>query len=226
MIHRHGLEETMHSLSVAPSAWWRPPPARAWLLDAVAADALPPVGIVASDPAGLLPALIRLPEARCLTIRPWSAADLALLPGIAAFAGRQPIVEALATTPPASLQSLLLCEPVLPLPAGLAHQLGTRLRPSGMLAVVLTPAVGPAAVLSVLRLRRALRRAGTRVERTSGCLGPRALTWSALARLALAAGRPDRYDRYHAAMRAAFPEPWPLALACRTVAVVARRVSC
>lgn len=215
----------MNPLPATPSTWWRPPLAITWLLDVVAGDAQSPVGIVATDAAGVLPALIRLPGARCLTIRPWSAADLALLPDIAAFTGRQPIVEALATIPPASLQSLLWCEPLTPLAAGLARQIGTRLRPSGMLAVVVTPAMGPA-VLSVIHLRRALRHAGMRVERTRGCLGPRALAWSALARLALAVGRPDRYDRYHAAMRAAYAEPWPLALACRTVAVVARRASC
>ena len=44
---------------------------------------------------------------------------------------------------------------------------------------------------------------------------------SCRARFALAAGRPDHYDRYHAAMRAAYAERWPLALLCRTVLVVA-----
>jgi hypothetical protein len=215
----------MNPLPAAPSAWWRPPLAITWLLDAVAGDAQSPVGIVATDAAGLLPALIRLPAARCPTIRPWSAADLARLPYIAAFTGRQPLIEALATIPPASLRSLLWCEPALPLSADLARQIGACLGPCGRLAVFVTSAAG-SAVPSVLRLRRALRHAGMRVERTSGCLGPRALAWSVLARLALAAGRPDRYDRYHAAMRAAYAEPWPLALACRTAAVVARRVSC
>ena len=216
----------MNPLSAAPSTWWRPPLARMRLLDSAAGDARPLVGIVAADPAGLLPALIRLPAAQCLTIRPWSAADLALLPAVAEFAGRQPTVEPLAAIPPASLQSVLWCDPALPLSTDLARQVGACLGPSGMLAVFVTAALGPPAMLSLIRLRRALRRAGMRVEWTSGCLGPRALAWSALARLALVAGHPDRYDRYHAAMRATYAEPWPLALVCRTAVVVARGTSC
>ena len=72
-----------------------------------------------------------------------------------------------------------------------------------------------------MHLRHALRRAGLHVELPIGYLGHRALAWSVAARLALAVGRPDHYDRCHAAMRAAFAEGWPLALLCRSVVAIA-----
>lgn len=215
----------MFLLSAAPPAWWRPPLASTWLLDSVAAGT-PPVGLVAAGPAALLPALIRLPAAQCLTIRPWAAADLALLPTIAAFAGRRPGIDALTATPRASLNTILWCDPGASPSIGGMRQVADRLGSGGVLTLFVSPASRPSAALSLLRLRRILRQAGLRIERTSGCLGPRALAWSALARLALTAGRPDRYDRYHAAMRAAFEEPWPWALACRYAVIVARGRSC
>jgi hypothetical protein len=196
------------------------------LLDAVASEANPPIGIIADNPERLLPALIRVPEAHCLTETAWGAADHDQLPLIAAFTGGRPTPTSLAASPPASLQTVLWCDPALPLSADQIRQAGRCLSPSGVLAIIVRPPHHLAAGLSILRLRSTLRRAGLRLEQTVGCLGPSALIWSARARLALVAGRPDRYDRSHAAMRAAFAEEWPWALLCQRVLLTARRPPC
>jgi len=203
-------------------AWWRPPLEVTRLLDALASDAAPPFGMVASGPELLVPALGRFPSACCITLRPWSAPDLALLPSVAAFVGVQPTVVRLSVVAPQSLKTVLWLSSDLPPSVAQIRRVATCLAPSGVLIVVLrSPGIRPA-VMPTLRLHRELRRAGLEVRQVTGYLGPRALAWSIRARLALAAGRPDRYDRYHAAMRAAYAESWPLALLCRTVVVMAQ----
>jgi hypothetical protein len=190
------------------------------LLDALASDAALPIGIVASGPERLVPALSRFPSALCVTVQPWRAPDLALLPAVAAFVGVRPAITPLSELLPQSLQTALWFDPGPSQILAQVQLVAACLAPNGRLAVVIVSTRMPPAALPVLRLRRALRQAGLLVAQTTGYLGPVALAWSARARLAQTANRPDHYDRYHAAMRAAYAERWPMALLCRTVVVV------
>jgi hypothetical protein len=210
-------------LAAAPPTAWRPSLAVTRLLDAVLGGARAPIGLVARGQAVVAPALIRVPAARVLTMQPWYAADLALLPTVAQFVGTRPAVTSLADAATAGLQTVLWLDPTLPVAAEQLQLVAAALAPDGRLAIALTAGPGPIAAAALLHLRHALRRAGWHSSPTMGFQGPRSLAWSARARLALAAGHPERYDRCHAAMRAAYAETWPLALLCRVVVVTARR---
>lgn len=216
-------KNAVQSLASAPPTAWRPSLVVTRLIDDVLGGAWAPVGVIARQPAILVPALVRVPAAQVLTLQPWNAADLALLATVALFVGTLPTVVHMVDVAPKSLQMVLWLDPTLPLASAQVQRVAACLAPDGMLAIAVADMAGPMAMVAVLHLRHALRRAGWHISQTGGFLGPRALAWSVCARLALAAGRPERYDRYHAAMRAAYAESWPLALLCRATVVLAQR---
>lgn len=216
-----GGENVVRALATAPASWWRPSLGVTLLLDTLASDALPPVGLIVTKPDQLVPALLRMPAAACFSVQPWSLAEQALLPTVGQFVGFPPVVAPLAVAPRAAFQTLLWFDPGLLPRSTDIRRVRACLARHGRLAGIFSNAPFPAGSLAVMRLRHRLRRAGMHVEPTTGYLGPRALAWSAAARLALAAGRQDHYDRCHAAMRSIYAEGWPLALLCRGVVVIA-----
>lgn len=219
---RWDVETTIYALATAPPAWWRPPLDITRLLDLLAGLARPPVGIIAPDPTLLLPALIRLPSATVIAIPSGNAATSGQLAMIGAFIGAEPRMTTLSAVSPGSFRTVLWLDLHRPPTLVALRQVDRCLDGTGLLAMAIQSAGIAVPTLTTLRLRRTLQHAGLRIIWTCGFLGPRALVWSAVARLALTAGRLDRYDRYHAAMRAAYAERWPGALLCRTVVVLAR----